>query len=215
MKRKDTMNNTFNPTKIICAGLNYRSHANEMGMKIPDSPIIFLKPLTSLIYNDDAIILPEMSDRVDYEAELAVVIGRKCKSVSPEEAYEVIEGYTCLNDVTARDLQSLDGQWTRAKGFDTFCPVGPRIIKNVNPDDLHIQCRVNGVIVQDSGTFDFIFKVGPLVSFISRVMTLEKGDIISTGTPSGIGRLNDGDTVEVEIEKIGILKNHVKKSVLK
>ena len=200
----------FKPTKIICAGLNYKDHAPEMKMNVPLEPVIFMKPPTSLIYNNDFIMIPPMSKRVDYEAELAIIIGKRCKSVRKEDVFDVIEGYTCLNDVTARDLQSVDGQWTRAKGFDTFCPVGPDIVKIDDPDNLRIQCRVGGVTRQDSNTGEFIFDVKTLVSFISNIMTLEKGDIISTGTPGGIGQLNPGDVVEVEIEKIGILKNFVK-----
>jgi 2-keto-4-pentenoate hydratase/2-oxohepta-3-ene-1,7-dioic acid hydratase in catechol pathway len=190
-------------------GLNYREHAKELGFAIPKNPILFLKPTTSLIYNNETIVIPEMSKQVDYEAELAIVIGRRCKAIKEEESFDYIEGYTCLNDVTARDLQKIDVQWTRAKSFDTFCPVGPAIVKVKNPDNLHIQCRLNGVLKQDSSTSDFIFNVSYLVSFISQIMTLEKGDIIATGTPSGIGQMKKGDVVEVEIEGIGILKNYV------
>ncbi len=204
------MRNGYNPTKIICVGLNYKKHAEELGYEVPENPILFLKPLSSIIYNNDSIIIPEMSKRVDYEAELGVVIKDRAKNISIENAFDFIEGYTCLNDVTARDLQKLDGQWTRAKSFDTFCPVGPEIVKLDNPNDLKIQCRVNGITKQDSRTCDFIFEVEYLVSFISKVMTLERGDIIATGTPSGIGPIKQGDEVEVEIEGIGILKNYVK-----
>jgi 2-keto-4-pentenoate hydratase/2-oxohepta-3-ene-1,7-dioic acid hydratase in catechol pathway len=206
------MKRIFNPSKIICAGLNYKDHSREMNMDLPLEPVIFLKPPTSIIYHNEIILIPPMSKRVDYEAELAIVIGKKCKAVMKDDVFDFIEGYTCLNDVTARDLQSADGQWTRAKGFDTFCPVGPDIVRIDNPDNLHIQCRVGGVVRQDANTKDFIFDVKSLVSFISNVMTLEKGDIISTGTPGGIGQIFPGDIVEVEIEKIGILKNFVKKA---
>jgi len=200
----------FKPTKIICVGLNYRSHAEEMKDKLPDNPILFIKPPSSLIFNNDTIVMPGQSQRVDHEAELAVVIGKKCKNAKKENALDFVQGYTCLNDVTARDLQKLDGQWTRAKGFDTFCPVGPEIIKLDNPNDLFIKCRVNGEERQSSRTSSLIFNVEDLIAFISGIMTLEIGDIIATGTPSGISPLKDNDIVEVEIEKIGILKNRVK-----
>ena len=201
----------FYPTKIVCVGLNYREHAGELGFAIPKNPILFMKPVSSLIFNNDHIIIPPMSNQVDYEAELAVIIDSVCKNVSENRAFEYIKGYSCLNDVTARDLQKIDGQWTRAKSFDTFCPVGPDIVKIDDPNNLNIQCRLNGNIVQQSNTRDFIFNVGYLISFISKIMTLYPGDIIATGTPFGVGKLNEGDVVEVEIEKIGILKNFVKK----
>jgi len=174
----------FKPTKIICVGLNYRSHAEEMKDKLPKNPILFMKPPSSLILNNDIIIMPKQSKRVDHEAELAVIIAKKCRNVRKEDALDFVQGYTCLNDVTARDLQKLDGQWTRAKGFDTFCPAGPEIIKLNNPNDLFIKCRVNGEERQNSRTNDLIFKVEDLIVFISGIMTLEKGDIIATGTPS-------------------------------
>lgn len=199
------------PTKIVCVGLNYKSHAHEMGKSLPESPILFIKPPSSIIYNGDTIIMPPSSKRVDHEAELAVVIGKRCKNVKKAEALKFVKGYTCLNDVTARDLQTLDGQWTRAKGFDTFCPIGPKVVKLDNPNNLSILCRVNGEIRQKSSTSDLIFKVEDLIEFISSVMTLEKDDIIATGTPAGISQLYDGDIVEVEIENIGTLKNIVKK----
>jgi 2-keto-4-pentenoate hydratase/2-oxohepta-3-ene-1,7-dioic acid hydratase in catechol pathway len=204
------LKNIFNPTKIICTGLNYKTHSREMNMKDSAEPVIFLKPPTSLIYDGEYIVIPVMSSRVDYEAELALVVGRKCRFVKKDDAFDCIEGYTCLNDVTARDLQSIDGQWTRAKSFDTFCPVGPGVIKVKDPGNLNIRCRVNNVIRQDSNTNDLIFDIPTLFSYISNIMTLEKGDIISTGTPGGIGQIFDGDTVEVEIEGVGILKNPVK-----
>lgn len=205
------MNENFKPTKIVCVGLNYKSHAIEMGKSLPEYPVLFMKPPSSIIFNEQAIILPSMSKRVDHEAELAIVIGKRCKNVKKEEAFEYIKGYTCLNDVTARDLQSIDGQWTRAKGFDTFCPIGPRIVKVDNPNNLIIECRVNGIVKQHSTTADLIFKVEDLVSFISSIMTLEENDIIATGTPAGISSINEGDVVEVEIENIGILRNFVKR----
>ncbi|RLF60926.1 MAG: 2-hydroxyhepta-2,4-diene-1,7-dioate isomerase [Thermoplasmata archaeon] len=201
------------PSKIVCIGLNYIDHARELGMDIPDEPIIFLKPPSSVIAHNEAIIYPKQSRRIDYEAELAVVIGERCKDVSKKEALNVVLGYTILNDVTARDLQMKDGQWTRAKSFDTFAPVGPWIVTKdevLNPNALEIKLWVNGELRQSSNTKNFIFKVEELIEFISSIMTLEKGDIISTGTPAGVGELNRGDVVEIEIERIGRLKNWVR-----
>jgi 2-keto-4-pentenoate hydratase/2-oxohepta-3-ene-1,7-dioic acid hydratase in catechol pathway len=201
----------FKPSKIIAIGLNYYDHAKEMNMKIPDRPIMFMKPSTTVIENGDAIIYPSQSKNVHYEGELAIVIKDKCRNISKAEASRHIKGYTCANDVTARDLQNIDGQWTRAKSFDTFCPLGPRIVKDLDPTDLKIQTRVNGNIKQDSNTKDMIFDVYELVSFVSSVMTLLPGDIIITGTPAGVGPLQIGDTVEIDIEGIGILRNKVVK----
>ena len=198
------------PTKIVCVGLNYHCHAKELGMNTPHHPILFIKPLTTLIGPKDKIVYPKMSKRVDYEAELAIIIKDKTKNVSKKEAMKHIEGFTCLNDVTARDLQKLDGQWTRAKGFDTFCPVGPKIVKVDNPNNLKVQAILNGKIVQDSNTKNFIFKVEELVSFISKIMTLNPGDIIATGTPKGIGPMKKRDKIEVKIEGIGTLTNYIK-----
>ncbi len=178
-------------------------------MGIPEEPIIFLKPTSSIIYNNDRVILPKQSNRVDYEVELAVIINKKCKNVKKEDAFKYIKGYTILNDITARDLQQKDGQWTRAKSFDTFCPIGPRIVKNINTHNLDIQLKVNGKIKQKSNTENMIFSVEELIEFISSIMTLYPDDIISTGTPPGVGKLNSGDIIEAEIEDIGILKNYV------
>ena len=197
------------PSKVVAVGLNYIDHAKELGMKAPEEPILFMKPSTSVIGPNDNIIYPKMSRRVDYEAELAVVIKDKTKNVKPEEAHTHIFGYTCLNDVTARDLQKKDGQWTRAKSFDTFCPIGPYIVTDINPDNLKIALFLNGQLKQSSFTSNLIFNVQKLVSFISKVMTLFPGDIITTGTPSGIGPLKRGDKVEVVIEKVGRLRNFV------
>ncbi|RLD17275.1 MAG: 2-hydroxyhepta-2,4-diene-1,7-dioate isomerase [Caldiserica bacterium] len=201
------------PSKIICIGLNYTDHAKELGMDIPDEPIIFLKPPTSIIGDGDNIIYPEMSKLLHYEAELAVVIGKKCKNVKIEDSFNYILGFTCFNDVTARDLQRKDVQWTRAKSFDTFAPVGPWIVKkdNIEVSNLNIRMYKNGKIVQDSNTKNFIFKVDEVVSFISKIMTLLPGDIIATGTPPGVGEMNVGDEVVVEIEWIGRLRNKVVK----
>jgi 2-keto-4-pentenoate hydratase/2-oxohepta-3-ene-1,7-dioic acid hydratase in catechol pathway len=198
------------PTKIVCVGLNYHNHAKELNMKTPRHPIIFLKPLTALIGPGDKIIYPKMSKRVDYEGELAIVIGKKCKNVSKKQATKYVQGFTCLNDITARDLQNIDGQWTRAKSFDTFCAVGPRVVKLKNPNNVKIQTFLNGKIKQDSNSNQFIFNVSEVISFISRVMTLFPGDIIATGTPPGIGPMKKGDTVEIRIEGIGSLINYVK-----
>lgn len=197
------------PTKIVCVGLNYHCHAKELGMNTPHHPIIFLKPLTTLIGPGENIVYPKVSKRVDYEAELAVIIKNKTRNIKEKEVMKNIQGFTCLNDVTARDLQKIDGQWTRAKSFDTFCPVGPTIVKDIEPNNAKIQSFLNGEIKQDSNTKNFIFKVEELVSFISKVMTLMPGDIIATGTPKGIGPMKKGDTIEVKIEGIGTLRNYV------
>jgi 2-keto-4-pentenoate hydratase/2-oxohepta-3-ene-1,7-dioic acid hydratase in catechol pathway len=198
------------PTKVVLVGLNYKDHARELQMPLPDEPILFLKPPTALIGPEDYIVYPAQTKRVDYEAELAVVMKAECKNVEPGEVMDFIEGYTCLNDVTARDLQRKDVQWTRAKSFDTFCPVGPRIVTDIDPNNVKIQSYLNGELRQDSNTSNFIFNVEELVSFTSKVMTLQQGDIIATGTPSGIGAMQRGDTVEIKIEGIGTLRNYVR-----
>ena len=197
------------PSKIVALGLNYRDHAEEMKIVLPKEPLLFLKPSTSVIGPEEAIVYPKMSARVDYEAELAVVIGKVAKSVSEERAGEYILGYTCLNDVTARDLQPKDGQWTRAKGFDTFAPIGPWIVTDIDPHHLDVASYLNGERRQHSNTKNLIFDPRELVSFISRVMTLLPGDVIATGTPSGIGPMAVGDKVDVVIEGVGILSNDV------
>lgn len=197
------------PTKIVAVGLNYRSHAREMKMTVPDEPLLFLKPATAVIGPGVPIIYPKMSQRVDYEGELGVVIGRRCKDVSEQKAPDCVFGYTCLNDVTARDLQKKDGQFTRSKSFDTFCPLGPCIETDIDPSSAIIETRLNGQLRQETSTADFIFPVCRLVSFISQVMTLLPGDVIATGTPSGIGPMQPGDAVEVRIRGIGSLKNTV------
>lgn len=197
------------PSKIVALGLNYRSHAEETKLPIPSVPLIFLKPSTAVIGPEDEIILPPLSRRVDYEGELGVVIGMEAKDVSKDNAMDYILGYTCVNDVSERYAQKEDGQWTRAKGFDTFAPIGPWIETEINPDNLKLETYLNGRLCQSARTSDLIFGVAELVSFISSVMKLLPGDIISTGTPSGIGRMNPGDVVEVRIEKIGSLRNYV------
>jgi len=197
------------PSKIVCVGLNYKQHAEELKMEIPEEPVIFLKPVSSIVCNEDYIVLPEASEQVDYEAELAVIIGEDCKNVRKENVRNVIQGFTCANDVTARDLQTKDVQWTRAKSFDTFCPLGPSIIKVDDPNNLQIKAYLNDKVVQDSHTSDMIFNVEQIVSYISKIMTLKKDDIILTGTPSGIGPLKKGDEIVIELAEIGRLKNVV------
>lgn len=199
------------PTKIVCVGLNYKDHAEELSMEVPEAPVLFLKPPSAVIGHGDKIIYPPSSSRVDYEAELAVVIGKRCKSISAEKADDVIAGYTCFNDVTARDLQQKDGQWTRAKSFDTFAALGPYIVstEEIDVTDAKIACRVNGETRQASSTSNLIFDIPYLIEFITEIMTLEVGDVIATGTPPGIGELHKGDTVEIEIQGIGTLRNEV------
>jgi len=196
-------------SKIILVGLNYRDHAQELKMKIPKQPLVFLKPPTTLIGNKDLIQYPRGVKRLDYEAELALVIKRKAKNIAAKVAEKYILGYTCLNDVTARDLQAKDGQWTRAKSFDTFCPLGPWLETKIPADRLVIQLHLNKKIKQDSSTKQFIFSIPHLIAFISRIMTLFPGDVISTGTPSGVGKMKIGDKVTVKIEGIGELENKV------
>jgi len=200
----------FNPSKVVAIGLNYRDHAKELNMDLPEYPLIFLKPSTSVIEHGDDIVFPAQTEELHYEGELGIVISQRAKDVPVSEADMYIEGFTCANDVTARDLQRMDGQWTRAKSFDTFCPLGPRIVKDRDPGALRITTRVNGQIRQQSTTANMIFNVYELVSFVSGVMTLLPGDVIITGTPPGVGPLNPGDTVEIDIENIGILKNKVR-----
>jgi 2-keto-4-pentenoate hydratase/2-oxohepta-3-ene-1,7-dioic acid hydratase in catechol pathway len=197
------------PSKIVALGVNYRSHASEMDSRLPKEPLIFLKPPTAVIGPEDSIVYPESSHRVDYEGELAVVIGRRASRIQKEEASRCILGYSCFNDVTARDLQSLDKQWTRAKSFDTFAPIGPWIETELDPSSLSLRTVLNGEVKQDATTADLLFSVDVLVSFISHVMTLLPGDVIATGTSGGIGPMQPGDTVEITIEQIGTLRNHV------
>ena len=197
------------PSKIIGIGVNYRAHAVEMGKGLPERPLMFLKPRSALLEHGGAIERPSEYEQVHFEGELGVVIGQRCRRVSREQALSVVMGFTCVNDVTVRDLQKLDIQWTRAKGFDTFCPLGPTIVAGLDPADLAIRTLVNGVVRQDSSTADMIFDVPTLVAFCSQHMTLEVGDVISTGTPAGVGNLTVGDVVEVVIEGIGTLMNTV------
>ena len=200
------------PSKVVAVGLNYYSHAQELEMPIPANPLLFMKPSTSVIGPEDKILYPRSSQRVDYEGELGVVMKASAHQVPVEKALDYVLGYTCFNDVTARDLQKQDGQWTRAKGFDTFAAIGPCIETELNPGNLKIEAYLNGELKQRGSTSDLIFPVPELVSFISSIMTLLPGDVIATGTPSGIGPMSPGDTVEIRIAAIGTLRNYVVKS---
>jgi 2-keto-4-pentenoate hydratase/2-oxohepta-3-ene-1,7-dioic acid hydratase in catechol pathway len=199
----------FQPTKIVAIGLNYHDHAKELNMQVPDYPLIFLKPPSTVIESGENIFYPPETEELHYEGELAIVIKDRVRNLSIEEARGHIAGYACANDVTARDLQRKDGQWTRSKSFDTFCPLGPRIASDIDPMNSEIMTRVNGVIRQHSNTDNMIFNVYELVSFVSGIMTLLPGDVIITGTPQGVGPIQVGDEVEVEIEGIGVLRNRV------
>jgi len=197
------------PSKIVAVGRNYLAHARELGHEVPTEPLIFLKPTSAIVGDQDDVVYPKASLRVDHEAELAVVIGRRCKDVNEGDAFDYVRGYTCANDVTARDLQESDDQWTRAKGFDTFCPLGPQVVENLDPSSLRVVARVNGEVRQEGHTSDMLFGVPSLVAFISGVMTLEPGDLIATGTPAGVSRLHPGDVVEVEILGVSKVSNPV------
>jgi 2-keto-4-pentenoate hydratase/2-oxohepta-3-ene-1,7-dioic acid hydratase in catechol pathway len=199
------------PSKIVCVGRNYREHAAELGNPMPEEPLLFLKAPSTIVGDGDLIELPELSRRVEHEGELAVVIGRRCRRLSSDEdplAY--VLGYTCLNDVTARDLQRKDVQFTRGKSFDTFCPVGPYISTGLDPSDLKVETRVNGEVRQSGRTSAMAFPVPHIIRYISHAMTLEPGDLIATGTPAGVGPLLDGDVCEVEVEGVGVLRNIVR-----
>ncbi len=198
------------PSKIVCVGRNYRAHAAEMGNEVPPEPLLFFKPPSSLIGPGAFIELPAESSRVDHEAELGVVIGKRARSVPEERAFEYVFGYTCVNDVSARDLQKKDNQWGRAKGFDTFCPTGPHLVTDLDPRALAIRCRVSGVMRQDGNTRDMMFSIQRIIAYISGIMTLEPGDLISTGSPHGVGPLTPGDEVEVDIEGVGTLRSRVR-----
>ncbi|HYI08431.1 MAG TPA: fumarylacetoacetate hydrolase family protein [Thermoanaerobaculia bacterium] len=197
------------PTKIVCVGRNYADHAKELGNEAPAEPIIFLKPPSALLAPGGTIVRPAASQLVHHEAELAIVVGREAKQVKAERWRDYVRGFACANDVTARDLQRKDVQFTRGKGFDTFCPIGPAIEDDLDPADLRVTARVNGEIRQDGRTSQMIFACGFLFEFVTSIMTLVPGDVILTGTPAGVGTLEAGDTVEVEIEGIGVLANAV------
>jgi 2-keto-4-pentenoate hydratase/2-oxohepta-3-ene-1,7-dioic acid hydratase in catechol pathway len=209
------------PAKIICVGLNYRDHAEETGAELPTAPLLFAKWANTLIGPGEPIVLPPESSQVDYEAELGVVIGRAGRRVAERDALDHVRGYVCVNDVSARDLQFADGQWTRGKSPDTFCPVGPRLVPREEVDDpqaLAIRCLVNGEVLQDSTTANMVFSVAEVIAYVSRTVTLEPGDLIATGTPAGVGvfrdpqvLLQDGDEVTVEVEGLGRLTNPVTK----
>jgi 2-keto-4-pentenoate hydratase/2-oxohepta-3-ene-1,7-dioic acid hydratase in catechol pathway len=194
------------PTKILGIGRNYAAHAKEMGGEAPSEPLIFLKPPSALLDPGGAIVLPAESARVEHEAELGVVISRRARNVRKEDALAYVFGYTCVGDITARDLQKKDGQWARAKGFDTFCPVGPWIETELDPRALSVRCRVNEQVRQDGVTSNMIFDVPSLIAYASRMMTLEPGDLIATGTPEGVGPLVGGDRLEIEIGGVGVLR---------
>ncbi|HEY71397.1 MAG TPA: fumarylacetoacetate hydrolase family protein [Anaerolineae bacterium] len=198
------------PSKIVCLGKNYIAHAAEFGSEVPELPLLFLKPPSAVIGPGETILLPPQSERVEHEAEMAIIIGQRGRWISPGDISEHILGYTVANDVTARDLQFKDDQWTRGKGFDTFCPLGPWIETELDPADVMVTCLVNGQLRQMASTRDMVFPVTQLVGFISSVMTLEPGDVILTGTPAGVGPLVDGDEVSVEIEGVGTLINPVR-----
>lgn len=200
------------PTKVVCVGLNYIDHASELSMDVPKEPIIFLKPATSVIGHMDEIEYPTTSKQVDYEAELGMVVKKTARNIAEADAAEYILGYTCANDVTARDLQRQDGQWTRAKGFDTFAPIGPWIDTEFDPSSVMVEAVLNGVVRQSSSTENMIFGFHKLFEFITGVMTLNPGDVIMTGTPPGVGPMNPGDQIFVRIENLGILKNTVSSS---
>lgn len=200
------------PSKAVCIGLNYHDHAREMKLELPERPLMFLKPSSTLAHPDSCIEYPSLTKNLHYEAELAVVIGKKAKNVTKDEAFKYVLGYTCANDVTARDLQKQDGQWTRSKSFDTFMPLGPCIETEIDPHKIGIKLYLNGELKQSSNTSNLIFKVEELVAFASQVMTLYPGDVILTGTPAGVGPMDEGDIVTVELEGIGSLTNKVVKA---
>lgn len=198
------------PSKIVCIGRNYLAHARELGNELPPEPLIFLKPPSALLAPEGTILLPPQSQQVEYEGEIGVVVLERLSHVSVEAAGQARLGFTCVNDVTARDLQKSDGQWSRAKGFDTFCPVGPRVVEGLDWRTLEVRTRVNGIERQHGRTADMAYSIPVILSYISSVMTLEPGDLIPTGTPAGVGRLTSGDTIEVEVSGVGILRNTVR-----
>jgi 2-keto-4-pentenoate hydratase/2-oxohepta-3-ene-1,7-dioic acid hydratase in catechol pathway len=201
----------LSPSKIVCVGRNYVEHAKELGNEVPTEPLLFLKPPSSLIGSGEAIVYPKLSQRVDFEGELGVIIGKQARRVKRENAFDYILGYTCVNDITARDLQKKDGQWTRGKGFDTFCAVGPRLILKdaLDLSTLRVKTLLNGAVKQDAPITDLIFPIDFVIEYVSQFLTLEPGDLIATGTPPGVGPMQPGDIVRVEIEGIGVLENRV------
>lgn len=203
--RERTMFVPAEPPKILCVGRNYAAHAAELGNEVPKEPLLFLKPHSALLAHGGDIELPAESQRVEHEAELGVVIGRRVRNVNAADALGCVYGYTCVGDISARDLQKSDGQWSRAKGFDGFCPVGPIVETELDPRDVRIQCRVDGVVRQDGRTSSMVFSVADLIAYASRMMTLEAGDLLLTGTPAGVGPLRPGERLEIEIDGIGVL----------
>jgi 2-keto-4-pentenoate hydratase/2-oxohepta-3-ene-1,7-dioic acid hydratase in catechol pathway len=197
------------PSKLVCVGKNYAAHAAEFDQSVPEEPLLFLKPSTAVIGPGEPIQLLPISERVDYEGELAVVIGRIARNIRAEDAYRVILGYTCANDVTLRDLQRMDDQWARAKGFDGSCPLGPWIETDVDPNDVHLETRLNGEVRQNGQTADMVYGVATLIEYITSFMTLLPGDALLTGTPEGVGKLSPGDVVEIEVDGVGTLRNEV------
>lgn len=207
---KISIEKDFSPSKIVCVGRNYADHAKELGNEVPAEPLLFLKAPSALIFDGESIVIPSQSLQVEHEGELAVIIGKSCKNLADDQPIgEFIRGFTCLNDVTARDLQRRDGQFSRAKSFDTFCPIGPAIETEIDLSDLRVVVRVNGEICQDGRTSQMVFPVDFLIRYTSQMMTLLPGDIIATGTPSGVSKLEPGDVCDVEIEGIGTLSNRV------
>jgi 2-keto-4-pentenoate hydratase/2-oxohepta-3-ene-1,7-dioic acid hydratase in catechol pathway len=199
------------PSKIICVGRNYVEHAKELGNEVPERPLLFFKPPSAIVRSGEPIVLPPESERVEHEGEIAVIIGRQARHVHEARAMEYVESFAPLNDVTARDLQKTDGQWARAKGFDTFCPLGePATAGGVDPRELEVICRVNGEVRQQGRAADMAFSITYLIAYISGIMTLEPGDVIATGTPAGVGPLQDGDVVEVEVPGVGSVRNPVR-----
>ena len=197
------------PSKIVCVGRNYAEHAGEMGNDVPKEPLLFFKPPSAVLDPNAAIVYPRQSARVDFEGELGVVMGRRCRNILRAAALDYVLGYTVVNDVTARDLQNSDGQWARAKGFDTFAPIGPWIVSDLDWRNVQISTRLNGDLKQEASTLSMIFDVPALIEYISAAFTLEPGDVIATGTPSGVGPMSPGDTVTVEIEGLGALTNPI------
>lgn len=198
------------PSKVVCVGKNYLDHAKEFDSEVPQEPLIFLKPSTAVIGPEEAVEYPSFGTRVDFEGELGLVIGKRCRNVKAEDFAGVVLGYTCVNDVTERDIQMKDGQWTRGKGFDTFCPIGPWIETGLEASDLAIETRLNGVVRQHSRTSKLIFSLGRIVEHVTAFMTLLPGDVIATGTPEGVGPMQRGDTVEVELQGIGVLRSYIR-----
>ncbi len=197
------------PSKIVCVGRNYVAHARELGNDVPERPMLFFKPPSAIVPSGAPIIMPRVSSQVEYEGEIGVVIGRRLRRAGRDEAEQGIGGFTCVNDVTARDLQKPDGQWGRAKGFDTFCPIGPRVVPGLDWRTLEVITRLNGAVRQRAPSTEMHFSIPQLLEYISGIMTLEPGDLVATGTPAGVGPLAAGDVVEVEIPGIGVLSNHV------